>query len=200
MKTEGIVKQDHIIETAIKRFSHFGIAKTTLTEIADDLGISKPSLFYYFNDKGCLVAAVAAKIFNEVLETLEKGLQQATSVEEGLKFLVNAKRDHIKKYFLLALQTDSVDLNKVSAEVVRLHQDTKEKLERLVAELLQKGLDKNAVKPMDTLKCSRLILETLTAFDKCIMSKRSIPELHDIDELLDKENEVLDMLLNGIKA
>lgn len=41
-------KREQIIEGAIKRFSHFGINKTTMNDIAEDLAVSKPSLYYYF--------------------------------------------------------------------------------------------------------------------------------------------------------
>jgi AcrR family transcriptional regulator len=44
-------KRDVIIEGAIKRFIHYGINKTTMNEIAEDLSVSKPSLYYYFPDK-----------------------------------------------------------------------------------------------------------------------------------------------------
>ncbi|MGI8637960.1 MAG: TetR/AcrR family transcriptional regulator, partial [Segetibacter sp.] len=39
-------KRDVIIQAAQKRFSHFGVDKTTMNEIADDLSISKASLYY----------------------------------------------------------------------------------------------------------------------------------------------------------
>ncbi len=38
-------KRDVIIEGAIKRFIHYGINKTTMNEIAEDLSVSKPSLY-----------------------------------------------------------------------------------------------------------------------------------------------------------
>ena len=68
MKVDGNIKLDHILEAAIKRFSHFGVNKTTMTEIADDLAISKPALFYYFQDKNSLIAAVAEKLRDEFLD------------------------------------------------------------------------------------------------------------------------------------
>jgi AcrR family transcriptional regulator len=55
-------KKTLIIEAAQKRFSHFGVGKTTMNEIADDLSISKASLYYYFPDKLNLYAAVLQKI------------------------------------------------------------------------------------------------------------------------------------------
>jgi TetR/AcrR family transcriptional regulator len=52
-------KKDQIIEAALNRFMHFGIPKTTMNEIADDLSISKALLYYYFPDKSSLTYEVA---------------------------------------------------------------------------------------------------------------------------------------------
>ena len=40
-----------IIEASQKRFGIFGVEKTSMREIADDLKLSKASLYYYFPDK-----------------------------------------------------------------------------------------------------------------------------------------------------
>ena len=44
-------KTGTIVAAARKRFGHYGLAKTTMNEIASDVGMSKASLYYYFPDK-----------------------------------------------------------------------------------------------------------------------------------------------------
>ena len=63
-------KREVILEKAILRFSHFGIQKTTMNEIADDLSMSKPSMYYYFPDKSALILAVVERIIAEYQERL----------------------------------------------------------------------------------------------------------------------------------
>lgn len=58
-------KREAIIDAAYKRFAHFGVPKTTMNEISDDLGISKASLYYYFPDKLSLYVEVLSRIFEE---------------------------------------------------------------------------------------------------------------------------------------
>ena len=62
MKSETQVKQEQIVEAALRRFSHFGITKTTVTEVADDLAVTKQVLSYYFPDKQSLVEAAIDKL------------------------------------------------------------------------------------------------------------------------------------------
>ena len=62
-------KRNNILEIAQKRFGMYGLAKTTMQEIANDLGMSKGSLYYYFPDKERLYAAVLEKEQNVFFAT-----------------------------------------------------------------------------------------------------------------------------------
>ena len=60
-----------IIEAARKRFAHYGLTKTTMNEIAADIGMSKASLYYYFPDKENLFVAVIGQDFDEFVQTID---------------------------------------------------------------------------------------------------------------------------------
>lgn len=200
MKAEGLVKQEHILDAAIKRFSYFGVNKTTLTEIADDLSISKPSLFYYFHDKNSLIEAVAEKIINECLQSFETTLDSSDSVEEGLLSFIEVKREYFKKYFLLAIQgNNNLDVSNVSSSLTEIYLKAREKTEALISSLLDKGIEQEVFKPTDTKRTSVLLLDTLSAFEYCMKGRKTIPEVKDINEMFDKQKEVLQMFLNGLK-
>ena len=113
--------------------------------------------------------------------------------------LVAIKREHLKKYYLLALQADTIDLQKVAADVPAMHQQVQVQLIKLIARLLQKGIDEHQLRPVDTFKTSQLLVETLSAFEYHLKRKHSLPELADIDALFDKQVEVLQMFLQGLK-
>jgi AcrR family transcriptional regulator len=54
-------KTEQILAAARKRFGYYGLAKTTMNEIAGDLCMSKASLYYYFPDKEALFREVIRK-------------------------------------------------------------------------------------------------------------------------------------------
>ena len=196
----GNVRQEHILEAAVKRFSYFGVNKTTLTEIAEDLAISKPLLFYYFQDKQRLIAAVAEKIINEFLDEFKSVVDQASSVEQGLLSLVEMKRAFFKKYFLLALQGETIDINKLSPLLPEIYLKARERNQEMISGLLAKGIKEKIIAPVDEKRASQLILETLVAFECCVRARKSIPEMKDMDEMFDKQREIVMMILNGLKA
>ena len=52
-------KRQSIIEAARARFRYYGIAKTTMQEVATDAGVAVGTLYRYFKDKDDLCAACA---------------------------------------------------------------------------------------------------------------------------------------------
>ena len=99
MKVEANVKQELIVDAAIRRFSHFGIAKTTLTEVAEDMAVSKQALSYYFADKQSLVNAVIEKITIEYGDRLRTEMGKAATVEAALLKLTEVKGFFFREVF-----------------------------------------------------------------------------------------------------
>ena len=199
-KEETSLKHEHIVEAAIKRFSHFGIHKTTLAEIAEDTGISKPALFYYFNDKRGLLEAVGRKIINEFLEGYEGVLTSAVSVDEGLLDFIDVKRQYFKKYSLLALQADSLEMHKMSPDLTEAIDQARNTTEQLLSDLLERGIKQKELRSIDVRKTSALLLEILEAFEYNIKQKTCLVKNTDIDTLFDKQKEVVQLMINGLKA
>ncbi|MGE7633803.1 TetR/AcrR family transcriptional regulator [Bacillus paramycoides] len=56
-----------IIEASYRLFAENGIAKTTYTMIAEEVGIAKPSIYYYFKSKDALIEG----IFNELCKAMQ---------------------------------------------------------------------------------------------------------------------------------
>lgn len=200
MKPAVIIKHDHILEAAIKRFSHFGIKKTSLSEIADDLGISRPSLFYYFTDKNSLIQAVAQKLVTEFLQKIETAFLAARSVEEGLLKLTEVKRDYFKRYLLLAVQADAIEISNISSLLPTVIANAHQHLISLVSALLDRGMKERDIKKVDTEKTSLLIIDTLEAFEHRLKSCKSVIDSEEIDVLFARQQEVISLILNGLKT
>lgn len=57
MPRDGSSTRDAILATAMARFVEHGYDKTSLREIADDVGVTKAALYYHFRTKDDIVAA-----------------------------------------------------------------------------------------------------------------------------------------------
>jgi TetR/AcrR family transcriptional regulator len=199
MKLESNVKQDQIVEAAIRRFSHFGIAKTTLTEVADDLAVTKQVLSYYFPDKQSLVNAVIEKLTIEYCNQLKSEMEKSVSLEEALLKLTEVKGIFFEKYFMLIIQAEHLEFVKH-----RSFNSWKKflagKESGLLSKLFENGVRKGELKPLDVEKTAELLLDTLYAFSRCVKDKGALPDKDAFDEILVKQQEVIKLFYQGLKA
>ena len=198
MKVDNNLKQEQIVEAAIRRFSHFGIAKTTLTEVADDLALSKQVLSYYFPDKQSLVDAASEKLIVDYGRRLKAEMDGAPTVEAALLKLTEVKGSFFEKYFMLATQAENLEVVKN-----RSHNKWKKVLAEqelpLVVALLETGVTNGELRALDAQKAGELLLETLYAFARCVKDRGALPDNEAFREVLAKQQEVIRMFYQGFK-
>jgi TetR/AcrR family transcriptional regulator len=199
MKAETSIRQEQIIEAALRRFSHFGIAKTTITEIADDMAVSKQVLSYYFNDKQSLVHAVIDKLTTEYGNTLKMEIGRSNSVLEGLLKLTEVKGIFFEKYFMLAHQAEQMEIM-YNGTIRKWKHFMSDKECGLLTILFENGIRSGELKQLDAGKTAELLLETLYAFSRCVKEKDVIPGAEAFKQLLLKQQEVIKIFYQGLKA
>jgi TetR/AcrR family transcriptional repressor of mexJK operon len=199
MKVESNVKQDQIVEAALRRFSHFGIAKTTLTEVADDLSVTKQVLSYYFHDKQSLVNAVIDKLKADYIQQLKAEMEASHTVEEGLLKLTEVKGDFFEKYFMLVIGIDHLELAR-NEDAVNWRQRFAIKELALVKSLFEYGMKTGELRPLDAQKTGNLLLETLYAFSRCVKDRGALPDADAFREVMTKQREVIKLFYQGLKA
>lgn len=69
----------HILKVATRRFARQGFDSTSLQEIADEVGVKKPSLLHHFPSKNDLLRAVLDVLFEHWTEVLPRLLEAVTS-------------------------------------------------------------------------------------------------------------------------
>src|SRR5690606_27011256 len=104
-------KRNQIIEAALKRFSHFGIAKTSMSEVADDLQLSKANLYYYFPDKFSLIEAIAYRIIDESDAVIQKAFDESDSTLDLLIRMLEMKKSYVEKYYMLMLDLHEMNIH-----------------------------------------------------------------------------------------
>lgn len=89
--------EEKILEAAEFVFGHFGLRGTTTTLIAKRAGVSKPHLYYYFEDKEDLYRATLERAMNMWARDIDK-LDTSTDLRTALRSYIDRKvdfsRDH----------------------------------------------------------------------------------------------------------
>lgn len=77
-------------------FEKYGIAKTTMDDIAKMAGVSRPTVYRHFSDRDGLILAVVMRRSRQLIERAQKFLRKHGSLEdqivEGLIFMVDKGR------------------------------------------------------------------------------------------------------------
>ncbi|HZY79477.1 MAG TPA: TetR/AcrR family transcriptional regulator [Cyclobacteriaceae bacterium] len=128
-----------IIESARKRFSHFGLAKTTMTEIASDIGVSKASLYYYFPDKEHLFAAVIEREMNDFIERMNVIVDGPGPNSEKLLHYVNERLASFKQLLNLG-KFESANYDSLKPAFSTLWDDFQKRELRIVGNILEVGV------------------------------------------------------------
>ena len=68
----AVTTRDKILRQAQSRFSSNGFHGTSLAEVAEAVGIKKPSLLYHFPSKNKLYGAVLARVADGLLAEIER--------------------------------------------------------------------------------------------------------------------------------
>jgi TetR/AcrR family transcriptional regulator len=136
-------KVKQIIEAAKKRFAHYGLSKTTMNEIASDIGMSKASLYYYFVDKEKLFIAVVENDMQEFVRQATELMERPIEPSSKLKKYVSLRNDLLLQLLNLSKVqvTNASDLFNPVYDELRKHFFEQEK--QLITKILNMGIDEN---------------------------------------------------------
>jgi AcrR family transcriptional regulator len=200
-KGENPEREEEIINVAQKRFALFGYDKTTMQELANDLKISKGSLYYYFPDKENLYKTIILKEQEVFIELLDVKLNDTDSPDQMLIEYVKTR---------LELFRNLINLSRSRMEDFRgIHSIIKETLNilnlqerEIVKEILKKGNEKKIYSISDIDKIAALFLDLLKGLRITQLRDMSI---YYIDEkeyelLVNKSVLFVELFVKGIAA
>jgi TetR/AcrR family transcriptional regulator len=193
-------KRDSIIEAAEKRFLHFGVDKTTMNEIAEDLSISKASLYYYFPDKLNLYGAVLHKII-EAEQVNEPALLNEKNILKAInKFLEARTESIIRNHKLLEyLRTIGTD---VPSELQTIFTAARTRELNLITRIIESGSEAKLLHITNVRKIAELVIDCLEGLRLAAFSRKNnfFPDKEQFYELLKREKEFVTIFFKGLSS
>ena len=194
-------KEQIIIETAQKRFGLFGIEKTSMQEIADDLKLSKASLYYYFPDKERLYKAVIEKEQNEFIKKITEKVLSINEPDMLLREYVNARLSYFHSLLNLSrLRLEAYsDLKPVFRETMILF---KEKEKEIIIKIFNDGIKKGIFFIEEPDKTASLFLDLLKGLRISVVNdkKTLFIEQEEYDKLLYNTIAFTDIFIKGLSV
>jgi len=190
-----------ILEAAQKRFGIFGVEKTSMREIADDIKMSKAALYYYFPDKESLYKSV---LLEEQSEFISEILQKMSSIGDP-ELLIREYAVNRISYFRKLVNLTRLKYESYSGMKPMLQHSVdsfKKKECEVVAGILEKGKMSGRFEIKDTNEMAILFLDLLKGIRLSTMNNMSslfIGE-EEYSVLLEKTIAFVDLFIRGINT
>jgi len=197
---EKMEKEQLILAAAQKRFGLFGIEKTSMREIADDLNISKASLYYYYPDKESLYRAVVEKEQSEFLGNMQERMESSTDADKLLREYAISRLSYFRTLLNLSrlrLQHYS-DLKPVLQDIMIAF---RKKEQEIIVTIIQKGIDDGIFFYNDAEEAASMFLDLLKGLRITLLNERIslILDQNEFDIFLEKTKNVTEIFIRGLK-
>jgi AcrR family transcriptional regulator len=193
-------KVQMILEASQKRFGLFGIEKTSMREIADDLKLSKASLYYYFPDKESLYKAVVEKEQAEFISSISEKISSITDPEQLLIEYASTRLSYFRTLLNLSrLRFESFSgLKPGFRETIRKF---KEKEKYIICKIFEKGISADIFIIKDTDQTASLFLDLLKGLRVTVINEKVtlFIEQDEYELLLEKTIAFTNIFIKGIK-
>jgi len=195
-------KRRHIVKAALKRFAHFGIPKTTMNEIAEDVNLTKANLYYYFPDKNSLIKDVLISIVKEMDVEEQMAIDELSdNLLALLHKLLDIRVVFLKKYYMFYLHEnmDWIKDSFISAEIESLIQ----KDEDQYFKIFEKAKAAGEVVDLDLRYIAKNYSDAMRGIG--FMGNLSniikgFPSIDNIDDIVQRQKEVTEIMLYGLST
>lgn len=184
--------RERLLETAINMFADKGYAGTSVREIVEEAGVSKPVLYYYFQSKEGLFLAILEMAENLQTELLARVLESDGNILERLLLLyrriyagIDQNRDLYKMIYGLIYGPPQ---GAPDYDLTRFHRHMFE----AVHQIYNAGIDSGEVKKNAADEASYLVLSLL---DFCLHMDQVQPQFSDPQ----RPERLLRLAFQGIK-
>jgi AcrR family transcriptional regulator len=185
-------RRTQIIQAALTCFARKGFTNTTMDDIVAESGLSKGSLYWYFDGKDDLFAQAVTSFFDdfgqETLAELEKHETASEKMRAGALRMVDFCRE---AEGLFGLFIEFWSQSERREEVSAFWNNLLVHYQRLLACIIEEGIRKGEFRPVDA---SRLVWAIMAAYDGLAAYDMLMPELD-----LERISEVfVEALLSGL--
>jgi AcrR family transcriptional regulator len=144
------VLSSEVLERAVELFADRGVAGTSLKDIADAVGLSRPAIYYYFPSKDLLleelltgVTISAARIFDELEKRSDlTPLERIREAARGLVLWVTERRQHFK-----AIDRSE---NELPPNILSRHRDAKRRVLSGLVSLIDEAIARGEARSVDS--------------------------------------------------
>lgn len=199
--TKNVLKIKHMIDVAQCLFGIHGFEKVSMNDIADELNMSKASLYYYFPDKENLCKAVLEREKTQFITEVSELVSSIKDADKMLKEYSLVRISYFNRFLNLSRlrQETYSTLRPVFREVLTIF---KEKEKEMIVKILKKGLSEGIFFIDNPDETASLYLDLLKGLGVNIINTKMTMtmEQEEYDLLVRKTALFTEIFIKGLKA
>jgi AcrR family transcriptional regulator len=197
--TKDELLREKILTGADKLFQRYGLAKTTMEEIAREAGKGKSTLYYYFKSKEEIFEAIIQREKETFFEVIQNEIAHERTATDKFRVFLNVRFQKIRKvvnlYSVLISETrESLTTSGQMCYNWRKKYDEKET--NILKSILQYGIATGEFRSLSDEELDKLAFVFTSAQRGIEMDLIMYNQLEDFDNML---RLLLDLALNGLK-
>jgi len=188
-----------ILEAAFHEFSRNGYATTTLDQIAERAGVTKGTIYVYFDNKEHLFISMVHELMKATLDTVQDMVERhagstADLLRAQFSFIYqNIVEDRRRREVARMLIAEA---SRFPALADRYHEEIHRPCEELLKRTIQRGIDRGEISPSALTACPLVIIAPIALVDVWMMM---FDDRHPLD-LKSYFDAHIDLVLKGLLA
>ncbi|MFC4278806.1 TetR/AcrR family transcriptional regulator [Achromobacter aloeverae] len=184
--------RDQIVQAANEHFSRYGYAKTTVSDLAREIGFSKAYIYKFFDSKQAIGEAICAACLTQVMDGVLKAMAQANTATERFRRLFLSLVELSAQLFFEERKLYEIAAHSVSEgwESSRAYET---RIQELLTAILREGREGGEFErktPLD--EAARSIYLVMYPFINPLMLQ------YNLDRLPDAPREVASLVLRSL--
>jgi AcrR family transcriptional regulator len=169
-----------IMETAEALFRRLGFAKTTVADIAAELGMSPANVYRFFTSKGAIVEAICKRCLSEVEEKAWKVARSKASAAERMERLILEILAYHKENFVSEQRVNELVVAAIEAswDAIRAHKQSMQNVTELI---LRDGIAAGEFEALEPRETAELIMRSVVAFTHPLLIGQCVEEGEDVE-------------------
>jgi AcrR family transcriptional regulator len=169
-----------IMAAAEALFRRLGFAKTTVADIAAELGMSPANVYRFFPSKNAIVEAICKRCLSEVEEKAWTVARSKVPAAERMERLILQILAYHKENFVTEQRVNELVVAAIESswDAIRAH---KQVMQNVVEVILRDGIAAGEFDPVDPRETAELIMRSVVAFTHPLLVGQCLEEGQDLE-------------------
>jgi AcrR family transcriptional regulator len=192
--SKTISNKENILKEAAALFSQKGYERTSMREIAERVGVTKPAIYYHFSNKQELFEELVTTSFERSQERIAEIAKRDSNPVEKLEHLALGIMEGVKQNPDGARFMHDLMAGNIRKNIKLDHRRVFSKQEKYFAQILKEGKERGLIKKdLDCFTFIMMFIGTINMYTIGYL-KGAIPDIGR-----NNVERIIDILINGIK-